>query len=69
MEDPNFLRQNLNIELCVMPGMTSPGRSPALASMNVKIVECEMGETCSPSNSAIFGNELGYANSYYKLIK
>ena len=64
MENLGFNQNNLMIDLCVIPGMKYPGRSPALASMNVNIVECEMGETCTPSNSAMFGNELGYAFLY-----
>jgi len=50
---------SLKIELCFMPGMSSRSRPPVNPSMNIVIVNCEMGETCTPSNSALFGNNFG----------
>ena len=57
---------NLKIELCILPGM-NVGRSrlPVNPSMNIAIVNCGMGETCTPSNSKIFGNDFGYVYSFY----
>ena len=51
---------NLKIELCFMPGMTARSRPPINPSMNIVIVNCKEEETCTPSNSAIVGNEFGY---------
>ena len=50
---------SLKIELCIMSSMTSRSRSPAHPSMNIVIVNCEIGEVCTPSNSKIFGNDFG----------
>ena len=51
---------SLKIELCIMSSMTSRSRPPVNPSMNIVIVNCEMGEACTPSNSKIFGNDFGY---------
>ena len=51
---------NLKIELCFMQGMTSRSMPPVHPTMDIAIVNCKMGETCTPSNSEIFGNEFGY---------
>ena len=54
----------LNIELCILPGMNvGRSRPPVNPSMNIAIVNCVMGETCTPSNSEIFGNNFGYVYS------
>ena len=50
----------LKIELCFMSGMTSRSQPPVHPTMDIAIVNCNMGETCSPSNTEIFGNEFGY---------
>ena len=50
---------NFKIELCFMSGMTSRSRPPVNPSMNIVIVNCGIGETCTPSNSKIFGNDFG----------
>jgi len=50
---------SLKIELCIMSSMTSRSRPPVNPSMNIIIVNCEMGEACTPSNSKIFGNDFG----------
>ena len=47
------------IELCFMASMTSRSRPPVHPSMNIKIVNCQIGETCTPSNSEILGNDFG----------
>ena len=59
---------NLKIELCLLTSMRSGSRPPAYPSMNIVIVNCGMGETCTPSNSEIFGNDFGYVYSYYHYI-
>ena len=57
-EEP--IAPNLKIELCFMPGMTARSRPPINPSMNIVIVNCKEEETCTPSNTAIVGNEFGY---------
>ena len=44
-----------------MSGMTSRSSPSVHPTMDIAIVNCKMGETCTPSNSEIFGNEFGYA--------
>jgi len=56
-EEP--IAPNLKIELCFVSGMTSRSRPPVHPTMNIAIINCKMGETCTPSNTAIFGNEFG----------
>ena len=51
---------NLKFELCFMSGMTSRSSPSVHPTMDIAIVNCKMGETCTPSNSEIFGNEFGY---------
>ena len=51
-------------ELCLMSGKQSRS-GPAYLSMNIVIVECKMGEICTPSNSKLVGNELGYVYHIY----
>ena len=61
---------SLKIELCIMSSMTSRSRQPVHPSMNIVIVNCEMGEACTPSNSKIFGNDFGYVYALiYSVIK
>ena len=50
----------LKIELCFMSGMSSRSQPPVHPTMDIAIVNCKMGETCTPANSEIFGNEFGY---------
>ena len=57
-EEP--IAPNLKIELCFMSGMTARSRPPFHPSMNIVIVNCKEGEACTPSNTAIIGNEFGY---------
>ena len=57
-EEP--IAPKLKIELCFMSGMTSRSQPPVHPTMDIAIVNCKMGETCTPANSEIFGNEFGY---------
>ena len=57
METP--IVPKLKIEMCFMTGMTSRSRPPVHPSYDITIVNCEIGETCTPSNTEIFGNEFG----------
>ena len=50
---------NLKIELCFMTGMTSRSRPPVHPTMDIAIVNCKLGETCTASNTAILGNDFG----------
>ena len=60
---------NLKIELCILPGMNvGRSRSPVNPSMKISIVNCAIGETCTPSNSELFGNAFGYVHSYYHWV-
>ena len=56
-EEP--IAPKLKIELCFMTGMTSRSRPPVDPSYDIAIVNCKMGEACTPSNTVIVGNDFG----------
>ena len=57
-EEP--IAPKLKIELCFMSGMTARSRTPVDPSYDISIVNCKMGEACTPANTVIIGNEFGY---------
>ena len=56
-EEP--IAPKLKIELCFISGMTSRSRTPVDPSYDISIVNCKMGEACTPANTVIIGNEFG----------